>query len=182
MKIYTRQGDRGKTSLLGGSVRVSKTDPQVAAYGTVDGLNSQLGFVASLLTKKQKTLAQHILKIQEDLWEVEAELSTPSGQEPPFKTDENKTKRLERLIDEETSHLPPLENFIFPGGSQAAAALHVARTVCRRAERVVVRLSEKQKVNEHILSYVNRLSDALFTLARVANQKEGVEEKVWKGK
>lgn len=167
--------------MLGGR-RVSKNNQRVVAYGTVDELNSQLGFAESLLSKKQKKFSKIIFEIQTDLWEIEAELATSKLQKSPFVCQEERVKRLERTIDKLEEKLPPLQNFIFPGGSQAGSSLHVARTICRRAEREVVALSKKEKVNPNILSYLNRLSDLLFVLARSVNKAVGAKETKWKGR
>jgi cob(I)alamin adenosyltransferase len=189
MKIYTRRGDKGKTSLLGG-IRVSKDHPRVAAYGTIDELNSYLGFVTTLLSSKQKKFLRLIFDVQSDLWEIESELATAPGKTPPFILSEAKVKKLEKIIDNLEAKLPPLQHFVFPGGSKAAAALHVARCVARRAEREVVKLCKKrvlsadqqQKVNPNILAYLNRLSDFLFVLARTVNKVSSKKEVVWRGK
>ena len=186
MKIYTRAGDRGDTGLFGGS-RVSKADLRVEAYGSLDELNAAVGLALSALQTDAQTVIELLIGIQSDLFNLGAELATP-----PERTGTPLTKRLratsseqvdalERVIDAYESLLPELQSFILPGGSPAASALHLARTIARRAERHVVSLSLQEPVNPEILRYLNRLSDLLFVLARVANQLSGVDERKWKG-
>lgn len=194
MSIYTKKGDQGTTVLLGGKRRVRKDSQRIIAYGTVDELQSQLGFVESLMkqraparnafpptsVKLRRDAGGEIKRIQQDLFEIEAELSTPGSRKPPVCLSERRVKELEKLIDELEGKLPVLANFIFPGGSPGGAALHVARTICRRAEREVVKLARRENVNENVIKYLNRLSDALFMLAREANRLEGNPEEIWK--
>lgn len=182
MAIYTKKGDEGLTSLYGEDKKRRKDDLRVEAYGTVDELNSHLGGVISLLTPDTKRLRSHLLEIQKDLFEIASCLATPRRAEPPFSVGSDKTKRLEKLIDELEGTLPVLQNFIFPGGSKAGAALHVARTVARRAERATVSLANKEEVNPQILVYINRLSDCLFMMARFANKLDKKPEEIWKQK
>ncbi|HEX9611867.1 MAG TPA: cob(I)yrinic acid a,c-diamide adenosyltransferase [Gemmatimonadales bacterium] len=182
MKIYTKTGDSGQTGLFGGG-RVSKNDPRVAAYGEVDELNAALGVALAL---EPRTFARDLLeRVQRDLFTIGAELATPD----PAKLDKTlksgplkpeATLALEAEIDRYQGTLPPLKHFILPGGVPKAAALHAARTVCRRAERAVVALSETGAVlSPHILPHLNRLSDLLFVLARAANAAASVPEVQW---
>ena len=186
MKIYTRTGDLGDTGLFGGS-RVSKADLRVEAYGSLDELNAAIGTAVSLLHTDAQNIVDLLVGIQSELFDLGAELATP-----PDRAGTALTKRLrfisgeqievlERAIDAFESLLPELKSFILPGGSPAAAALHLARTIARRAERRVVSLSLQEPVNPEILRYLNRLSDLLFVLARTANRLSGVEEHRWRG-
>jgi cob(I)alamin adenosyltransferase len=179
VKIYTRTGDAGETGLLGGS-RVSKASPRVAAYGDVDELNAWLGLVRSFATDEQlKTMLE---RIQRDLFAIGARLADPVGrvtdrvEKTAVTTDV--IKQLEDWIDQLEGELPPLRRFILAGGSPPGASLHVARTVCRRAERSVVALGVEQTEPE-LLVYLNRLSDLLFVMARAANRRQGVAESEW---
>ena len=168
-KIYTKTGDRGQTA-LGDGVRVSKTDRRIAAYGMVDELNALLGL--ALQAKPSKALAQSLRTIQHDLFDVGADLCVPqktASSRTRLRITEAYAARLERAIDAGTARLKPLRSFVLPGGTAAAAWLHVARTVCRRAERDVVALHEREPVNPQVLTYLNRLSDLLFVMARLAN-------------
>ena len=178
MKIYTRTGDAGDTSLFGGA-RVSKKDPRVDAYGEVDELNAWLGLVRA--SRVDPAIDQELAELQRDLFALGAELADPAGKLAPRVTkaiiaDEH-VSRLESLIDRLEAELPPLRRFILAGGTPAGAALHVARTVCRRAERRIVAL--EPPVDPVLLRYVNRLSDLLFVLARVVNHRGGVPETEW---
>ncbi|HKT79012.1 MAG TPA: cob(I)yrinic acid a,c-diamide adenosyltransferase [Vicinamibacterales bacterium] len=178
MKIYTRTGDSGDTSLYGG-VRVSKSDPRVAAYGEVDELNAWLGVVRA--SSLDDDLDDMIVQIQRDLFAVGAQLADPrekigAGVEKAAIGDEE-VARLEQTIDFLETELPPLRHFILAGGSPAGSALHLARTVCRRAERHIVALSSS--IDPVLIRYVNRLSDLLFVLARVVNHRDGVAETEW---
>jgi len=183
MKIYTKTGDRGETGLFGGA-RVSKASARVAAYGDVDELNSQLGVVCTQLTASGPRLSQ-LRQIQADLFSLGAELARdPSKQVElgvPLLSDAE-IERLEHAIDELDRALPALKTFILPGGSLAAAFLHVARTICRRAERAVVQLGHSEDVRGELVRYLNRLSDFLFTLARAENQATGVPDVPWVGR
>jgi cob(I)alamin adenosyltransferase len=171
VKIYTKTGDAGETSLFGGA-RVPKNDPRIEAYGTVDELNSFLGLARAAWP--HSPLDPQFERIQSDLFDVGAHLASPgtsrfTGVDPEHIAD------LERTIDAMESELPPLRNFILPGGSAPAAQLHVARTICRRAERLVVALGGDPSV-----VFLNRLSDFLFVAARYANLEHGVEDVPWK--
>lgn len=179
MKIYTRTGDGGETALLGGT-RVSKADPRVAAYGDVDELNAWLGFVRAGAV--DPALASMLEHIQRDLFAVGARLADPKASvanrvEKTAVTDDD-VRRLENWIDTLEAGLPPLRRFILAGGSRSGAALHVARTVARRAERAVVALGADH-VERTILVYLNRLSDLLFVMARAATQRDGAPELEW---
>ncbi len=177
MKIYTKTGDKGKTSLFGGQ-RVSKTDLRVEAYGTVDELNSLIGLATAFM--RQKKLKEQLILIKSDLLDIGSHLATPGAKEPSFLID--RITAMETLIDTLTAQLPELRNFILSGGGKAGAFLHVARTVCRRTERMVVRLSQKEDISEIVLQYFNRLSDLLFTAARFANHKDKKKEIIWQSK
>ena len=178
MKIYTRTGDSGQTSLFGGS-RVRKDDRRVEAYGEVDELNAWLGLARA--NPLDPDVDGEIVQIQRDLFALGAQLADPSDKLAPAVTKammgDADVARLEQTIDRFEASLPPLRKFILAGGSPAGAALHVARTVCRRAERRIVALDPP--VDPILLRYVNRLSDLLFVLARVANQRAGAAETEW---
>lgn len=180
MKIYTRTGDRGETGLFGGG-RVSKADVRVAAYGAVDELNAVLGWA---MTQLEPGMAGRLSAIQADLFAMGAHLATPGAGErkrPALPPLPGGVAELEAWIDELDTGLPELRAFILPGGSPGAAALHVARTVCRRAERAVVALAQSDPVEPAVIVYLNRLSDLLFTLAREANRVAGVADVEWRG-
>lgn len=177
MKIYTKQGDEGKTSLLGGE-RVWKDNQRIQAYGTVDELNAILGIVVTEL--KSEELKEELRSIQSELFTIGADLATPNNKSVKIvRVDNNFTKRIEVLIDKYDEKLPELKNFILPGGSKASAYLHLARTVCRRAEREVVSLIKEVEINPEIEVYLNRLSDLLFVLARYENYISGIEDIKW---
>ncbi|MFN7949262.1 MAG: cob(I)yrinic acid a,c-diamide adenosyltransferase [Blastocatellia bacterium] len=171
-KVYTRTGDAGKTSLVSGD-RVSKADLRVSAYGDVDELNSVLGVVRTFPLDVE--LNELLGRLQNDLFTVGADLATPAGTPVPRVSPEMVTE-LEQVIDKYLEELEPLKEFILPGGSNAGAMLHLARTVARRAERVVVALAEREEITAEALQYLNRLSDLLFVLARVANKRAGTVE------
>jgi cob(I)alamin adenosyltransferase len=174
-RIYTRAGDAGETS-LGDGTRVSKTDPRIEAYGTVDELNALIGFV--LATAVPDEFRAWLEAIQNDLFDVGADLSVPMENERDrLRVEQGQVARLEELCDLVNARLEPLKSFVLPGGNEAAARLHVARTVCRRAERLTFALAETAAVNPNAISYLNRLSDLLFILARAANPGE---ESLWK--
>jgi cob(I)alamin adenosyltransferase len=181
MTIYTRTGDGGETGLFGGG-RVSKHHVRVRAYGDVDELNSALG--AALAMPPADTEHAFLDQIQRDLFAIGGQLATPEptrvkGALAKAQIDERRIARMEAIMDQAETVLPPLTSFILPGGSPKAAAFHVARTVCRRAERSVVALHEREPVAPIILIYLNRLSDLLFTLARLANHGAGVADRTW---
>ncbi|MBX3442164.1 MAG: cob(I)yrinic acid a,c-diamide adenosyltransferase [Planctomyces sp.] len=178
-RIYTRGGDQGQTS-LGDGARVAKTHLRVVAYGAVDELNATVG-VARLADGLPKPLAPILRDMQNDLFDVGADLCVPQRQEDEpgsLRVTAAQVTRLEQAIDEFNVRLQPLTSFVLPGGSPAAAALHVCRTVCRRAEVEVVRLMDTESVNPEILKYLNRLSDLLFVMARVAND-DGRGDVLW---
>lgn len=174
MSIYTRTGDKGQTSLFSGK-RISKSDVRVEAYGTVDELNSLIGVVlAETQISKLKT---ELAEIQHDLFNIGAALAAKEIGDLSYLS--NRVRDFENLIDKMTEALPPLSNFILPGGGKPGSLLHFTRTVARRTERKVVRLSEKEKVDSSIIMYINRLSDLLFTMARFVNYKEKQKEIIW---
>jgi cob(I)alamin adenosyltransferase len=185
MKIYTKTGDRGETGLFGGG-RVPKDHVRVDAYGEVDELNSTLGLViAHLQAAGEEEMAGGLRQVQADLFTIGANLATPApedgGRENPYipTLDAARVPALEAWIDAGDAELEPLKSFVLPGGTAAAAALHLARTVCRRAERRVVGLAREATIDEAMVIYLNRLSDLLFTLARVANHRAGVQDVPW---
>jgi cob(I)alamin adenosyltransferase len=179
VKIYTKTGDRGETGLFGGP-RVKKNDPRVEAYGDVDELNASVGVVRAIVEDPE--LDAELARIQSELFCVGAELATPHEARarsaiPPV--DPAWTARLEQAIDTWTSEVPALTRFVLPGGTRTAAALHVARTVCRRAERRAVSLAAEAEVEAEVLTYLNRLSDLLFVAARLANHRAQRAEPTW---
>ena len=179
MKVYTRTGDTGETSLLGGA-RVRKDHVRVAAYGDVDETNAAIGVVRALA---QPPLDQLLLGVQKDLFAIGAQLADPTQKVAARRAKAAVTaahvRRLEKAIDAREERLPPLRSFVLPGGTPAASLLHQARAVCRRAERSVVTLARKGKVHPRVVVYLNRLSDLLFVLARFENHRGGVEEGRW---
>ncbi|MCS6835804.1 MAG: cob(I)yrinic acid a,c-diamide adenosyltransferase [Anaerolineae bacterium] len=178
MKIYTKTGDQGETSLFAGG-RVRKDHARVEAYGTVDELNSLLGLVRSYeLPAQAETWLE---AIQNTLFVIGADLATPMDSHPKWlvRLDERPTAALEQAIDQMDADLPRMTAFILPGGVTSAATLHVARTVCRRAERVCVALAADEPINPLVIVYLNRLSDFLFTLARWVNLQAGETETKW---
>lgn len=175
-KIYTKRGDAGKTSLISGT-RLLKDHPRVAAYGTVDELNSAIG-VACSFTRNRRTITV-LQTIQNELFNIGAELAS-EGKLKQFRLEGSRIEKLEQLIDRYDQGLNKLQTFILPAGTAAATFLHQARTVCRRAEREMVALAKKEKINPNIIAYLNRLSDLLFVLARYLNKKAGRKEVFWK--
>jgi cob(I)alamin adenosyltransferase len=181
MKIYTRTGDQGDTGLFGGG-RVPKNHPRVAAYGDVDELNSLLGVVRA--TPPADWFEPLLESIQRDLFSIGGQLATPDPAAvakalAKAKLSGERVTEFEHLIDQADAELPPLRAFILPAGTAKAATLHLARTVCRRAERSVVALAQDSPVPELFVAYLNRLSDLLFTLARLANHRDGVADVTW---
>jgi cob(I)alamin adenosyltransferase len=179
-RLYTRKGDRGDTALASGT-RVAKDSPRVEAYGAVDELNAQIGVV--LATGVCERLAATLASVQNRLFDLGADLATPASDNPQFEVpriEARHVEALEELIDELNEAVGPLENFILPGGSPGAAALHLARTICRRAERRLTTLQREGDVNEQAMAYLNRLSDALFVMSRLENLESGVAEPLWK--
>jgi len=179
MRIYTKTGDKGDTSLFGGQ-RVPKDALRIEAYGTVDELNSVLGVV--LADKASEPIADILTQVQNQLFELGADLATPrsANSKTIRRFEERDAHSLEKFIDSLESNLKPLKSFILPGGSPVAARIHFARPVCRRAERAVVRLSRNEDIGDGITVYLNRLSDLLFVLARYANHVASVPEIKWK--
>lgn len=178
-KVYTRSGDDGSTS-LGGGQRVPKDSSRIEAYGTVDELNSQIGVALSL--ELNETVASALRSIQNDLFHLGSDLCVleeDKGKRPVPRIEARHVEALEKLMDRLSEELPTLENFVLPGGSHGAAALHVARTVCRRAERRLVALGRVEAIGEFTVRYVNRLSDALFVMARYENRRRGVPDVLW---
>jgi cob(I)alamin adenosyltransferase len=180
MKIYTKTGDDGKTSLFRGG-RVAKNNDRIEAYGTVDELNAVLGIAVSEISNKE--LVSLILIIQHDLFTIGADLATvensEAGSAKIVRTSEKMIKSLEQLIDKYDTILPDLSNFILPGGTKGSSVLHYARTVCRRAERRVVELSNSANIGKNILIYLNRLSDLLFVLSRYENFVNNTPDVAW---
>jgi cob(I)alamin adenosyltransferase len=181
MKIYTKTGDAGDTGLFGGG-RVPKSHPRVEAYGDVDELNAVLGLARA--AEPMPRIDEVLVPIQRDLFAIGALLATPDREKmqshlTKARIDEARISDLEHAIDDGDAELEPLKSFIVPGGTQKAAVLHVARTVCRRAERRVVDLASQTEIPSLVIIYLNRLSDLLFTLARVANKRSGAGEVTW---
>lgn len=178
-KVYTKTGDKGETSIIGG-IRVKKSCERLEAYGTVDELSSHLGLLASMLPDgEDKDL---IIRIQNNLFSVCSNLATDQSQTPLYdsaKLPDGEIEILEHEVDEIMNLLPERQGFILPGGTQAAAQAHVCRTVCRRAERRIVALSEVAQISPETQQYINRLSDYLFVLAKKINFNAGVSEIVW---
>ena len=175
MKIYTRTGDRGETSLFGGT-RVAKNDPRIEAYGTIDELNSFIGVARA--SWPASPCDAELARAQSDLFDAGAHLASP-GTSRFTGIDAARIESLEHGIDAMEAELAPLKNFILPGGSLAAAQLHVARSVCRRAERLVVALHDETPPTQSTIAYLNRLSDYLFVAARFANLRHGVDDVPW---
>jgi len=176
-RIYTRGGDAGETSLGDGS-RVSKLDCRIGAFGTVDELNSSIGVL--LAGAVPDAMREPLERIQNELFDVGADLSVPWGVTDRLRVEQGMIDRLEADCDAFNAELPDLRSFVLPGGTEASARLHVARTICRRAERDVLLGSEEVELNPLVLRYLNRLSDLLFILARAANAAAGGDEPLWK--
>jgi cob(I)alamin adenosyltransferase len=177
-KIYTRAGDGGETSLGDGS-RVPKLDCRIGAFGTVDELNSALGVVLAEPELPER-LRGPLELVQNDLFDVGADLCVPFGVTDRLRVEQSHIDRLEALCDEFNAELPMLKSFVLPGGTEAAARLHVARTICRRSEREALAADGEHGINPLVLSYLNRLSDFLFIAARTANAAAGRDEPLWK--
>ena len=173
-KIYTKTGDKGKTSLFDGK-KVLKSDVKVDAYGTIDELNSSIGLASTFI--KISLINKELEEIQNDLLEIGSALAVSTSL--PVPQLENRPEEFEKIIDKLTYKMPELKEFILPGGGRGGAQLHLARTIARRAERNIVELSRKEKIDPIILIYLNRLSDLLFTMARFVNFKEKKKEKKW---
>jgi cob(I)alamin adenosyltransferase len=176
-RIYTRGGDAGETS-LGDGGRVSKLDARIAAFGTVDELNAAVGVVVA--AGGPETIREVLVRVQNELFDLGADLSVPMEHDSRLRVTQAQVDALERDCDDFNEELPELESFVLPGGSEVAARLHVARTVCRRAEREALAASGAHPVNPLALVYLNRLSDLLFILARAANAGDGIEEPLWR--
>jgi len=176
-KIYTRGGDAGETSLGDGS-RVSKLDERIAAYGAVDELNSAIGLV--LAGGSPPSIREVLLRVQNELFDLGADVSVPLEHEGRLRVTQEQVDRLEAECDRFNAELPELTSFVLPGGGETAARLHVARTICRRAEREALVAANAHAVNQLVLVYLNRLSDLLFILARAANAGESHEEPLWR--
>lgn len=180
VKIYTRTGDRGTTSLFGGK-RVGKNSLRIEAYGCVDELNSLIGVIVA--SEPPADVLKKLTRIQEELFVLGADLSSPMDVKAKIpRITKVYVTRLEKEIDAIDKNLPDLRNFILPGGGKVGSKLHLARTVTRRAERVIVDLSAQEKINKNAQVYINRLSDWLFVLARYTNKLEGAKEIPWKGR
>ena len=182
MKIYTKTGDKGDTGLIDGS-RISKSDFRIIAYGEVDEANSHIGLIISNIEKNSifDDVRKILLNVQQDLFVLGAELANPNT----LKDDNMLVKRemistIEKYIDNFESELAPISNFILPGGSIESSLLHICRTVVRRAETSAVALAKEQKINEEILTYLNRISDLFFVLARVTNKRQKRDDIPWK--
>jgi cob(I)alamin adenosyltransferase len=185
-RVYTRTGDKGETGLVGGK-RVPKDSPRIEAYGTIDELNSIVGLARVFNEEK---LAEHeahrfldvvLRKIQDELFDLGSELATPADFYQPgmYRVSERQVEKIEQLIDECQKSLEPLKSFVLPGGGKVGAYLHQCRTVCRRAEREILRLSRAEAIGEWPLKYVNRLSDLFFVLSRWISKQTGQEEYLW---
>ena len=182
MKIYTKTGDKGDTGLIGGS-RISKSDLRIIAYGEVDEANSHIGLIITNIEKNSifDDVRKILLNVQQDLFVLGAELANPNT----LKDENMLVKRemistIEKYIDNFESELAPISNFILPGGSIESSLLHICRTVVRRAETSAVALAKEQKINEEILTYLNRISDLFFVLARVTNKRQKRDDIPWK--
>jgi len=183
MKIYTKTGDAGDTGLFGGG-RVPKSHPRVEAYGDVDELNATIGVARASGAPADAEIDAILARVQQDLFAIGALLATPDRERMRLhldkaKIDQERIGELEGVIDAADAELEPLRAFILPGGSPKAAALHVARTVCRRAERRIVDIAAEMEIPPLVVVYLNRLSDVLFTLARLANKRASTEETTW---
>ena len=185
-RVYTRTGDRGDTALVGGK-RVSKDSPRVDAYGAIDELNSIVGLARVFNEESLDAGEAHrfldgvLCRIQDELFDIGSELATPPEffQEGMFRVSEEEITRLEKLMDECQEDLETLKSFILPGGGRIGAYLHQCRTVCRRAEREILRLSRTEEINDRVIKYVNRLSDLFFVLSRWIAKQTGEQEYLW---
>lgn len=185
-KVYTRTGDKGETALVGGK-RVPKDSPRIDAYGTIDELNSIVGLARVFNEEKLNAGDAHrfldlaLRQIQDELFDLGSELATPDdfSYDGMYRVSEREVKKLEALIDECQKELGPLKSFILPGGGRIGAYLHQCRTVCRRAEREILRLSRAEPLSEWPLKYVNRLSDLFFVLSRWISKQTGEQEYLW---
>jgi len=182
-RVYTRSGDKGETGLVGGK-RVAKNSLRVSAYGAIDELNAALGLVGVEISPNTQKMSELLLFLQQSLFDIGAELATPSDgeYEGMIKVGAEDVRELEAACDEFGKNLEPLSSFILPGGSRLGSALHMARTSCRRAEREILNLHEKEPVNLQLIAYLNRLSDLLFILCRWSLEQDGVEPPLWQKK
>ncbi len=187
MKIYTKAGDKGETGLIGGK-RISKCHPRITAYGSIDELNSNMGLVISLLNLKDRDLFSDLVRvftqIQNELFVVGSDLADPkypteNNNKTP-RVDEKMVSNIEQTIDRFEMQLRPISFFVMPGGSIESSSLHITRSIARRAEIAVTKLSKNETINPAILMYLNRLSDLLFVCARLINKRLEVEDIVWK--
>ncbi|MBI4243716.1 MAG: cob(I)yrinic acid a,c-diamide adenosyltransferase [Planctomycetes bacterium] len=178
MKIYTKKGDKGETGLAGGQ-KVSKSHLRIRTYGTVDELNSVIGICINKVGDAD--IKNVLVEIQKDLFAIGGQLATASGGLKKEKTivKEERITKFEKFIDKCMEEGGPIKSFILPGGAESASFIHLARTVCRRAETLIVELSEREHVDPIIIKYINRLSDLLFAIARALNKREGVTEIPW---
>jgi cob(I)alamin adenosyltransferase len=185
-RVYTRTGDKGETSLVGGK-RVPKDSPRIEAYGTIDELNSIVGLARAFNAERleggeaHRHLDELLRKIQDELFDLGSELATPADfiYEGIYRVGEKEVKRVEQMIDECQKELGALKSFVLPGGGRISALLHQCRTVCRRAEREILRLARAEEISEWPLKYVNRLSDLFFVLARWVGKQTGEKEVLW---
>lgn len=177
MKIYTKTGDDGTTGLQGGR-RISKSDPRIISYGSIDEINSWLGL--ALAQELDADIRESLTKIQNELFVAGSDLSNPNLSDAKNRVTETMIDNLEKEIDKYEKELSPITNFILPGGHKNASYLHLARTVARRAETQIVILSSQERINPNCQKYLNRLSDLLFVLARVTNKRSGISDVVWK--
>ncbi|MCO5422990.1 cob(I)yrinic acid a,c-diamide adenosyltransferase [Enterococcus faecalis] len=168
MKIYTKTGDKGMTKLVGSST-VAKDSDRVESYGTIDELNSWVGYIISQLPQENQGIKEELEALQHLLFDAGTDLSTPIEAQRPFKLQKKSVHWLEQRIDFYTAQSPDIDRFILPGGTSAASMVHVARTIARRAERIIVRLNWTAKINEEVLIFTNRLSDYFYALARYLN-------------
>ncbi len=173
MQIYTRTGDKGYTRIIGG-IQLAKDSERIKAYGTIDELNSFVGYAITLI-KNNDTLKTELTEIQQCLFDCGNDLATPKGK-GTYRVTSDLTKWIETCIDAHVNVPPEVESFILPGGSQAASILHICRTIARRAEREIVTFQWTNDMNEEVLIFVNRLSDYFFSVARVANVNEGIKD------
>lgn len=184
MKIYTKTGDKGSTSLFGGE-RVEKNSTRIRAYGEVDELNSMLGVIVVIAKQmtRDKNVLDKLLRVQGELMVLGSDLATPLSVKVKVpRVRGSYIKQLEKEIDNWQKKLPELRNFIIPGGNNAGSSLHMARAIARRVERAIVDLSSQEKINHYDQMYINRLSDWLFVLARYINKLDGIKEAIWKGR
>jgi len=185
-RVYTRTGDRGETALVGGK-RVPKDSLRIEAYGTIDELNSTVGLARVFNEENLEAGEAHqfldevLCRLQDELFDLGSELATPPESFRPgmYQVSESEIDRLEKLIDKCQEDLEPLNSFILPGGGRIGAYLHQCRTVCRRAERDILRLSREQEINRNVIKYVNRLSDLFFVLSRWIAKQTGEQEYLW---